>query len=287
MDIPNKFVNLMDTEIPEQVKAILSYGPKFGKGESKWEEGTYDNIISAVIHSKQGEWADEVEIMNIKDSIRELQGYLKQTNSTKIKTKKAERWYKAMRTTSEFVTNNPEIHIMESDKGKVTVAINKEDYEQKVKQFVNKGVEEKKIFEVVNEKYIGNRLNAKIRRIIKENIKALKSRQAKLVELKDLIKRKNNMNDTGKVESTAIENINTRINQLKEDIQNTTNLKKLMNRVTEKSGLEIPRMYDTVKIHTQDKPIRPIVDTRNSVGGPIAEMLATILKAYKCKVVNV
>lgn len=286
IEIPNGFVNLTDTDIPEQVKAILSYGPKFGKGASKWEEGTYDDIISTLIYTKHGEWADEVEIMNIKDSIRELQGYLKQSKPMKTKTEKAERWYKAMKTTSDFVANNPEIHIMEADKGKVTVAINKEDYEQKVNQFVTKGIENK-IFEIVNEKYIANRLNAKIRRILKENTRALTMRQANLVELTELIKRKNKMNDEGKGDRTLIENINTRIKQLKEYIQTTLNLKKVMNKVTEKSGLGIPRMYGTVKIHKLDKPIRPIVDTRYSVGGPIAEMLATILKVYKCKDINI
>lgn len=252
-----------------------------GKGEIKWEEGTYDEIIfvSAIIHSKNGEWADEVEVMNIKKNVKELQGYLIQTDPRKIKHKKenkpAEKWYRAIKTTSEFVSNNPEIHI-----------INKEDYEQKIKQFVEKGVE-RKIFEVINEKFIEKRLNAKIRRIIKENTKALKARQANLAELKDLIKIKSNMNNTKKGERTTLENINSRINKLKDDISATINLKKVMHKATEKSRLGMPRMYGTVKIHKQGRPIRPIVDTRNSVGGPIAEMLSTILKTYKCKTVNI
>lgn len=118
-----------------------------------------------------------VELMKIKDNIRELQEYLKQTDPSRIRTikknKTTERWYKAMRTTPEFVTNNSDIHIMEANKGKVTVAINKGEYEEKIKKFDNKWVE-KKIFEVVEEKFIEKRLNAKIKRIIEENAKAIR-----------------------------------------------------------------------------------------------------------------
>lgn len=203
--------------------------------------------------------------MKIKDNIRELQEYLKQPDLSRIRTikknKTTERWYKAMRTTPEFVTNNSDIHIMEANKGKVTVAINKGEYEEKIKKFDNKGVE-KKIFEVVEEKFIEKRLNAKIKRIIEENTKALRDRQSNIEELKELIKMTNNISYTKRGERTSLDNIKTRINKLKENISNTAPLKKMTEKTTEKSG--------TVKIHKADRPIRPIVNTKISVGGPIA-----------------
>lgn len=46
-------------------------------------------------------------------------------------------------------------------------------------------------------------------------------------------------------------------------------------------------MYSTIKIHKEDHPIRPIVDTRNTIGGPLAEILAHILAPYKNKELNI
>lgn len=40
-------------------------------------------------------------------------------------------------------------------------------------------------------------------------------------------------------------------------------------------------MYGTIKVHKPNHIIRPIVDTRNTIAGPLAEILSTILKTYK------
>lgn len=48
----------------------------------------------------------------------------------------------------------------------------------------------------------------------------------------------------------------------------------------------MPRMSGTTKIHKEGHPIRPIVDTRNIVTGPLAEILAQILTLHKNKNVN-
>lgn len=72
----------------------------------------------------------------------------------------------------------------------------------------------------------------------------------------------NNISYTKRGERTSLDNIKTRINKLKENISNTAPLKKMTEKTTEKSG--------TVKIHKADRPIRPIVNTKISVGGPIA-----------------
>lgn len=67
------------------------------------------------------------------------------------------------------------------------------------------------------------------------------------------------------------------------EIQDSENLEKLTRETMKQTNLSIPRMYGTIKIYQADKSIRPIVNTRNIIEGPIAEMLGTIRTPIKTR----
>lgn len=121
----NAIKNLTDLEIPDDMLLLLSFGPKFIPPVLKFDKAQVLSDISKLKNNVQG------------------QTYI--TNSALTKTLKLVENYKNMEPTwrqtqinnlvsltNAFIKEHPEIMIDTSDKGNVTVIINKKDYDNKI-----------------------------------------------------------------------------------------------------------------------------------------------------------
>ncbi|CAD7078351.1 unnamed protein product [Hermetia illucens] len=283
IEIPNAL--LTNYHIPKPMAVLLSRGPKFGLKPNQtnlFSSGGFDKVISHLLTPEEGPNSPPTN-----NNLNKLQNLLTQTskkhtqdNTNTNPTTKF--WAIAEKTTSSFLKQHPNTFIMPGDKGNVTIIINKKEYDHKMSLFIKSGLEES-TFVISNEQFIANRQNARIRSIIKNNTSTLKLRAKLLQRLTQLI------NNNHKPLDKAFINTRTKhieIQNLKLAINKTNNLQTLVNKTLNQKDL-LPRLYGSIKTHKQNNPIRPIVDTRNTIGGPVAAMLATLLNPYKNKQHNV
>lgn len=290
-NIPNAFVNLTNLYVPPLMETLLSFGPKFGLGTGKCEHleiGHYDEMIDYMVNTGEGEWITEPKALQIQENLNTLIKNIEQSFSTQAKLIRnppitLEIWNKAANITEKFLSKNPQVYVMNADKGNITVLITEEEYEQKMADFITKGIE-KGVFKLNTDNFLVNKLNAKLIRVIKENTHSIRAYETTKREILTLNRPPNNKTTTRK-------ELNTRKTELLKELQKRkekcSTLKKLIDEKLNKTHLIMPRMYGTIKIHKEDHPIRPIVDTRNTIAGPLAEILAHILSPYKNTDLNI
>lgn len=126
---------MTNTTIPDDVKMILSLGPKFAVTQRK-NDIPVRNLIADVENV-----ITAIENKDIHNQLRSKTAKIISNHIFRSKplTRKQLVLYKAYTDTRNFLKTNPNIIITEADKGNVTVAIEKDQYNQLLTQhFINK-----------------------------------------------------------------------------------------------------------------------------------------------------
>ena len=126
------FKNLSGTQIPDNVAKVASLGINFGLTLENREIPTFNIIadIESNINKIPAESQDEARLKivncvnNFKKSGRKPKSKLLQP-------------FKEIKETKNFIKNNPDIIFTKADKGNVTVALTRNDYNEKVKNLLH------------------------------------------------------------------------------------------------------------------------------------------------------
>lgn len=139
------------------------------------------------------------------------------------------------------------------------------------------------MFKTNNEQFLVNKLNAHLIKTIR-NTNDIQMYENILKEMK----RARGEQPSKKMQFREYKQLTAQLKiDLRKKKKRVTNYIFLYTSKMNKRNLIMPRMYGTIKIHKEGHPIRPIVDTRNTVTGPLAEILAQILNPHKNKNVNI
>lgn len=126
------FINKTNVDIPSDVRLTLSLGSKFGI-PTKTKELPLFNFISDIESSSQG-----INVESQREEFRKRVSNSLIHNFPKYKNTRKERMLIALRdTTKKFLRRNPELYIINADKGNVTVALTSSTYEEKMNNIVN------------------------------------------------------------------------------------------------------------------------------------------------------
>lgn len=123
------FMNMTNYEFPDDAHMILAMGPKFAVKPTK-DETPICNIIADIEHITKSV-DDRTEHNNIRGKAATIfSNHLHRMNS--FTTKKQVDLNNAFKTTKLFIKNNPDIIITEADKGNVTIAMYRTEYEDRM-----------------------------------------------------------------------------------------------------------------------------------------------------------
>ncbi|CAD7078343.1 unnamed protein product [Hermetia illucens] len=172
-EIQNAFVNLTHTDVPKEIRTLLSFGPNFAPELPGDNIGDLNDIISLAI-------CDNTNIMGppsnyaLGDKIEKLNSLLSYLeNKPPVSKDKKHGYYyeyinKARIKLEKFIKKHPNFLIMNADKGNITILIEKTTYLRKIDEFLNTGIN-KGTFIKHNESFLGHRLKALIKNKIKNN----------------------------------------------------------------------------------------------------------------------
>lgn len=126
--------NLSTTEIPKEVELILAMGPKFAVKPTKNEIPIAKMIadVEDVIASNNNQPARNDLRSRTSTTIL---NYIHTTESTNNHNDIL--MQQAYKSTKNFLNNNPQLIVTESDKGNVTILMDKTDYDQKMENLFN------------------------------------------------------------------------------------------------------------------------------------------------------
>ncbi|XP_075155167.1 uncharacterized protein LOC142228579 [Haematobia irritans] len=126
------FVNKTNTNIPDNIKWLLSHGKKFGLPNVKENFPLLKYIADGEECIKTiGEKDDQEIARNKLTSMLENHMNKQQLNA------RGKYTVNAMKHTKNFLKQNKNIAILEADKGNVTVAMKRDEYEEKMDRIVN------------------------------------------------------------------------------------------------------------------------------------------------------
>ncbi|CAD7078346.1 unnamed protein product [Hermetia illucens] len=287
-EIQNAFVNLTHKDVPKEIRALLSFGPNFAPELPGDNFGDINDIISLAI-------GDSTNVMDppssyaLGDKIEKLNSLLSYLENKPPVSKDSKHEYyveyinKARVKLEKFIQKHPNLLIMNADKGNITILIDKTTYLRKIDEFLNTGIN-KGTFIKHNESFLGQRLKALIKNKIRNNtsviqnyettkkafLKLTRDSHKKILPYKQYMDRRKDI-----------------ILRTKELYRNSLMLRNLLKNTINIDTTNIPRMYGLIKIHKTNHPLRPIVDTRNSIVGPIASFISKILTPYKNNFFNI
>lgn len=133
IDTPHNWIeNLSNTKLPDNVKKVLSLGPKFNLEYTDNKHLPIDNIIANIEAS-----IDHLNENNKNDIRSNVCKVITNFKNTTSKTKSSQHHdtklnYKQIKETKQFIKKNPQIVITKPDKSNKTVILNKQDYEEKM-----------------------------------------------------------------------------------------------------------------------------------------------------------
>lgn len=126
--------NLTKTPIPNNVETVLALGPKFAIPIDKKTEKTYISEIIASVECSI-EKKNEDEKYDIRNKIcNTIKNYKQKANKETVKHKELR---KNIQETKSFLKRNPNIYVTQADKSKSTVLMEKNEYEEKMKNILS------------------------------------------------------------------------------------------------------------------------------------------------------
>lgn len=123
--------NLTDLDIPEEMKLVLSLGPKFSISP---EEDPIIDLASDIELAIKREVPQDAQRAARGEALYSLAKFSKQNKSL---TRIDKFLQKAIRKTREFLQQNPNVMVSNSDKGNVTIISNKDDYHRKIEELLS------------------------------------------------------------------------------------------------------------------------------------------------------
>lgn len=227
--IPNAFENLSGVYVPSDVATILSFGPRFIP-PSRPNFGDYVDQLYQIEHNCNNEYVDPSLhlrgfLMASYDSL--LECYSKAISPTNY------RLMQMLSNTKKFLSGNPTLCLVQSDKGKSTVLMKVDDYKAKMENWISK-CESNNVYKVIDDLSEIRRARARWYRSYH-------------VLVKKLIKYYDNLFSTTKSRPFPM--------------QYYVMLKKF-----DRINLPFPHLYGLVKTHKIGSPCRPICNTRGWYG---------------------
>lgn len=128
---PEWFINLTNLKIPEQVQSTLSFGPKFTVTHNQTNFPLFDSIadVEYIIYNSQNITDDECSEMRGK-MVTQITNYTKNINRNK--TAEDIQLQNNFNATKKFLSTNKNTVIIEADKGNTTIAMNRQEYDNKI-----------------------------------------------------------------------------------------------------------------------------------------------------------
>lgn len=242
------FKNLTNLKVPEEVQAILSYGPTFIIPHTTT---TIEDLLNTIkkVEGKVGNEDPTNYHTNWKTWNNHILNIITNNNTTLNNTEKAT--ISAVNRTEDFLRTHKNTTIMEADKGKVTVLLYKNQKNKLIGEMMRKSIE-KNLYGRIDYKTPIDEQNAQSR--------------IKMVNQRRLNEKITMITTYGIFKTRSPHNIGKEkkwINELK------------------KSQNNLAKMYPTIKIHKPQLQIRPIISKKDTINHTLGQILNQILNQIK------
>lgn len=260
LKVEDAFRNLTNLIIPENVQALLSYGPKFMVPHANIMVEQIQEAIQQMENHVMEE-DPNTHITKFKNWKKEIQRFTFENNANSVTlSNKDTQTIKAVKETELFLREHKNVMIIEADKGKITVIIFKNHYKKLIKGMLEKAIS-KGLYgriETVDEKTELENQN-----------RLLKNCQEKLKDKIHLIGEEGIYRDR------------TKPNIGKEKKWIDALRRSRADRSQDKSGNILPTMHPLLKLHKPELEIRPIISKVNTTNHKMGQIINEVLTAIK------